>query len=451
MASTADHPPRFGTDGLRGEWGKPPLDPPTLRRVAAAFGVWLQGFGPDRKRILLGHDGRRSGPLIAQILANGLAAAEVSCVDVGLVTTPALANLVREGGFVAGIMISASHNPATDNGIKIFHRDGSKLEDADEREIEALAARVDVEEEDAAGRIKPRRELVHAYEDRLRNVFSALDLSGLSIAVDAANGGGSELAPRLLRAFGAEVVALACQPDGTNINAGVGALHPERLAAAVVERGAALGICLDGDGDRGIFVDELGRVHDGDTILATLAPHLRRQGQLPKDTVVATVMSNLGLRRALERQGIGLVTTAVGDRHVVQAMRDGGYGLGGEQSGHILFGGEGRLTGDGLFTALMLLSMPEARSTGFAALFAAFARFPQLLVNVPVASKPPLDGMPGLQDAVREVEAALGADGRVVLRYSGTENLCRVMVEGPDEAEVRRYAQRLVDAVRRGS
>ncbi|MEZ5962993.1 MAG: phosphoglucosamine mutase [Planctomycetota bacterium] len=442
---------RFGTDGLRGEWGKPPLDPDTLRRVAAALGVWLQNSGPDQKRVLLGHDGRKSGPMILQVLANGLTAAEVACTDVGLVTTPALATLVRESNVVAGVMISASHNPARDNGIKIFLHDGTKLPDEAEREIEALTARVDVEDQEADARIKPRRELIALYEDRLRNVFADLDLTGVRVAVDGANGGGSAIAPRLLHAFGAEVIPMACAPDGENINAGVGALHPEALASVVTKQGATLGVCLDGDGDRGIFVDETGRVHDGDAVLATLAPHLRDRGLLPHDRVVATVMSNLGLKRSLARAGIDLVTTPVGDRHVVQAMRAGGYGLGGEQSGHIVFGGEGRLTGDGLFTALMLLTLPEARTSGFAAAFASFERFPQLLLNLPVVSKPPLDSLPQVQQAVHEVEARLGADGRVVLRYSGTENLCRVMVEGPDASLVRQYAELIADAVRRST
>lgn len=451
MTATNQNTLRFGTDGLRGAWGTPPMDAASLRRVAAGLGVWLQSFGPDHKRVLLGHDGRRSGPTILHIMASGLSAAEVSCVDVGLITTPALATLVRETDFVAGVMISASHNPATDNGIKIFCGDGTKLPDAAERELEALALRVDVEGDGNPGRTKPRRELIQAYEDRLRNVFPILDLGGLRLAVDAANGGGSAIAPRVLRLFGAEVIETACNPDGDNINAGVGTLHPEHLAAAVVEHGAALGICLDGDGDRGIFVDQTGRIHDGDAVLAAMAPHLHRRGQLPHQKVVATVMSNLGLRRALEREGIGLITTAVGDRHVVQAMRAGGYGLGGEQSGHIVFGGDGCLTGDGLFTALMLLSLPDLRTAGTAALFAGFERFPQVLLNIAVASKPPLDAMTDVQRVTSEVEADLGADGRVVLRYSGTENLCRVMVEGPSEAIVQQHAQRIADAVRRGT
>ena len=448
MTTAPQHKARFGTDGLRGEWGKPPMDPATLRRVAVALGVWLQNGGPEHKRVLIGHDGRRSAPAILQILADGLVAAEIVCIDVGLLTTPALAELVRQERAVAGVMISASHNAACDNGIKIFGADGTKIQDVGEREIESLAERVDVEG-DVHGRTKPRHELVRKYEDHLRNVFAALDLTGRRIAVDAANGGGSESAPRLLRLFGAEVIEVACSPDGDNINAGVGALHPQALANAVREQGAALGICLDGDGDRGVFVDEQGNVHDGDAVLATLAPHLQQLGQLPHGKVVATVMSNLGLRRALERHGLSLITTPVGDRHVVQAMREGGFGLGGEQSGHIVFGGQGQLTGDGLYTALMLLSLPGVSDTGFAARFAGFERFPQLLLNIKVGHKPPLETLTDVQRAVRTVEDELAADGRVVLRYSGTENLCRVMVEGPTKEQVERAAEHIAEAVRR--
>ena len=439
--------PRFGTDGLRGPWGTPPMEEATLRRVAAALGVWMQGSGPEQKRVILGHDGRRTGPLIMQIMADGLAAAEVSCIDVGLITTPALALITRHARAAAGVMISASHNPASDNGIKVFGADGHKLADEAERDIEELSMRVDAED-DTPGRLKPRREMVLDYEDHLRNAFPTLDLTGLRIAVDAANGGGSEIAPRLLTMLGAEVIAIGCKPSGDNINAGVGALHPTHLADLVRTERAHFGICLDGDGDRGIFVDELGNVHDGDSVLAAMAQNLAAEGRLSGNTVVATVMSNLGLRRALDAHGIGLVTTPVGDRHVVAAMRAHGYALGGEQSGHIVFGGAGAYTGDGLFTALALLGLPKARALGFAAALGDFRRFPQLLVNLPVRAKPPLESLPSVQATLRAIEDELGEDGRVVLRYSGTENLCRVMVEGPSPEVVERHAERLADVIR---
>ncbi|HZT54966.1 MAG TPA: phosphoglucosamine mutase, partial [Burkholderiaceae bacterium] len=254
---------------------------------------------------------------------------------------------------------------------------------------------------------------------------------------------GSQLVPAALRAFGADVVEVACAPDDFNINDGVGALHPEVAAAAVREHGAHLGICLDGDGDRGIFVDETGVVRDGDDQLCLFGLHLHAQRRLPRATVVATVMSNLGLHRALAAAGIAVHVTAVGDRNVVLAMKQHGYALGGEQSGHLLFAGDGHLTGDGLFTALQLLSIPGAREHGFARLFASFRRFPQQLVNVHVARKPPFDTVPAIAAKAAAIERQLGADGRLVLRYSGTEPLCRVMIEGADGAVVQQLAHEL--------
>jgi phosphoglucosamine mutase len=438
-------PPRFGTDGLRGRYGEPPMDQDTLRRVAAALGVWLQQSGPEQKRVLLGHDGRRSAPAIMQTLTDGLAAADVASIDLGLVTTPALAFLTRTEGVAAGIMVSASHNPAADNGIKIFSADGAKLADQAERAIEALS--LHAEFAGVRARAQPRSTLVQRYEEHLRRSFPNLDLAGVRLVLDAANGGGSELAPRVLRLFGAEVFAVGCAPDGDNINAGVGALHPEQAAQAVVRERAAFGICLDGDGDRGIFIDDRGSIHDGDAVLAVLARDLHARGELPGATVVATVMSNLGLERLLAHDGIHVLKTPVGDRHVVQAMRDRGFALGGEQSGHIVFAGPGHFTGDGLFTALALLALPGARK-GLAARFADYRRYPQVLLNVAVARKPDLTTLPAVAGAVETAERDLGADGRVVLRYSGTEDLCRVMVEGPAIDQVRVHAERIASAVR---
>lgn len=440
-------PPRFGTDGIRGRAGTPPMDRETMTRIGAALGLWLQHRGGEQKRVLVGHDGRVSAPWILECLVHGLTGAEVAVHDLGLCTTPALALLTRVEPYDAGIMISASHNPAHDNGIKIFAGDGTKLPSAAEREIEELCVRVTAEA-GGPGRAKPRPELLDLYLQHLADAFPDLDLSGRTIAVDAAHGGGSELAPRALRAFGAEVIAVGCAPDGTNINDGVGALHLEHLAGLAADQPFELGLCLDGDGDRGLFVDDTGTVRDGDEILALAGRSRHARGDLPKDTVVATVMSNLGLRKALTDAGVRLEVTAVGDRHVVQRMREGGFGLGGEQSGHILFDGAGALTGDGLFTGLYLLDLPELRSGKASAAFGSFRRFPQLLVNVPVAHKPELDSIPALTEAVAEVEASLADEGRVVLRYSGTEPLCRVMVEGPTEDVVQRHVDRLVQVVR---
>jgi len=438
--------PRFGTDGLRGRAGDPPLDPETMRRIGAALGVLLQKSATDGSRVLCGNDGRESAPWILESLAQGLVAAEVAVTDVGLCTTPALAFLARTQPCAAGIMISASHNPAHDNGIKIFAHDGTKLADADERELERLSAELRPERP-GTPRLRPRPELLAAYENHLAEVFGDLDLGGCRLCVDAANGGGSRLLPGVLRAFGADVVEVACEPDGFNINDGVGALHPERLAAAVREHRAHLGICLDGDGDRGIFVDETGTVRDGDDQLCLFGLGMHAAGELRGATVVATVMSNLGLHRALRDAGIRVLVTPVGDRNVVQAMREHGCSLGGEQSGHVLFDGPGHLTGDGLFTALKLLSLPGVRDGGVARAFASFRRYPQLLLNVPVARKPKLLEVPAIAARAAEIERTLGDDGRLVLRYSGTEPLCRVMVEGSNEELVQRLCRSLADVV----
>ncbi len=440
--------PRFGTDGLRGEAGRPPLDPITLRRVGAALGVWLQRSGPAAKRVVVGNDGRASAGWILDALASGLAGAEVVPVDAGLLTTPALAYLTRSSPFAAGVMISASHNAASDNGVKVFDRSGAKLPDAAEREIERLALEVEPSETRRA-RVRAAPDLIDRYIGFLANSFPALDLSGTRLVVDAAHGGGARLAPDVLRRFGAEVVAIGCAPDGTNINAGVGALHPEPMATAVRAHRALLGIALDGDGDRGIFADGSGQVRDGDDVMAALGPHLHASGELPGATVVATVMSNLGLRKTLARHGIAVHATPVGDRAVVLAMREHRFGFGGEQSGHIIFARETDYTGDGLFTALKLLSLPGIRERGGSAAFTGFHRFPQVLLNVRVPRKPDLATLPEVQAAVERVGGELGADGRVVLRYSGTEDLCRVMVEGPTDDAVRRNAEQIADAVRR--
>jgi phosphoglucosamine mutase len=438
-------PPQFGTDGLRGRAGDAPMDPETLRRVGAALGVWLQRGGTAQKRVLLGNDGRESAPWIQEALAQGLAAAEVAVGDVGLCTTPALALIARTQRLDAAIMISASHNPAADNGVKIFGADGSKLRDDDERELSALA----VELRPAAPktpRTRDRADLLAAYEQLFAERFPDLDLTGRKVCIDAANGGGSELAPRILRAFGADVVEVACEPDGFNINDGCGALHPEGLAAAVRSQGAAFGICLDGDGDRGVFADENGMLRDGDDVLAFFGARLREQGRLPGGEVVATVMSNLGMHRALRDHGVTVHVTPVGDRNVFAAMRARGSAVGGEQSGHVLFA-DHDLVGDGLYTGIRLLDAIGAGSV--AAAFPAFARFPQRLVNVPVARKPPLDQVPAIAAKAAAIERALGGDGRLLLRYSGTEPKCRVMVEAADEQTCARLCDELAEVVAR--
>ena len=438
-------PIQFGTDGLRGRAGHAPMEPETLRRVGAALGVLLQREGEGgQRRVLFGNDGRASSSWILESLVQGLMAAEVSSGSVGVVTTPALALLTASGPYDAGIMISASHNPAHDNGVKIFGADGQKLTSEDERELERLANELAPESLSEA-RVRSSEKLVLQYEGLLGQRFADLDLAGRKVCVDAANGGGSIIAPRVLRMFGADVVEVGCRPDGSNINDGVGALHPEALAPVVREHGACMGICLDGDGDRGIFVDETGAVHDGDAVMTFFGARMHAAGQLPGGVVAATVMSNLGLHEALRRQGVEVRTTPVGDRHVVAAMREHGFALGGEQSGHTLFL-EHDLVGDGLYTGLRIL---DALGGGdMSSAFSAFQRFPQRLVNVEVRSKPVLETVPAVAAKQREVEAALGGQGRLLLRYSGTEPKCRVMVEAREKSMCDRLCDELATVIR---
>jgi phosphoglucosamine mutase len=442
---TSIEPPKFGTDGLRGRAGDVPMEPETLRRVGAALGVLLQRSGDPQKRVLVGNDGRESAPWILEAIAQGLAAAEVSIADVGLCTTPALAFLTRTQPFDAGIMISASHNPSHDNGIKIFAADGTKLRDEDEAEIANLAVELRPAQPKTP-RTRDRSDLLLKYEEHFAEQFPDLELDGVRVCIDAANGGGAQLAPRILRAFGADVVEFACEPDGFNINDGCGALHPERLAAIVREHDAALGICLDGDGDRGIFVDERGTVRDGDDVMTLFGRRLHADGALPGARIIATVMSNLGLHKALRDAGVGVHVTPVGDRNVFLAMRELGAAVGGEQSGHILFA-DHHLVGDGLYTGMRLLAL--VRGGAMSEAFAAFHRFPQELINVRVARKPSLDSVPAIAAKAAEVERILGTDGRLLLRYSGTEPKCRVMIEAADAAVCKRLCQELADVVTR--
>lgn len=447
MSSDPDHDqyvaPTFGTDGLRGRAGIAPMDPETMRRVAAALGLWLQRQGPEQKRVVIGNDGRDSANWILECLAQGLWCTEASVTDVGLCTTPSLAYLASTAPFAAGVMISASHNAATDNGIKIFDSKGDKLAPEAECEIGQLTSDLDLEGS-RHSRIKDGSHLLDQYGHQLASRFHDLDLSGATIVVDAANGGGSELVPQILRDLGADVVTHACEPDGDNINHQCGALHPTGIIDLVKASAAVLGICLDGDGDRGIFVDDRGVVHDGDDLILTLAPHFHSCGRLPGDTAVTTVMSNLALRREMQSFGLALVMTPVGDRHVTARMRAEGFGLGAEQSGHVIIAQEGPWGGDGLAIALELLALPGTLTQGSSSVLRSFERYPQVLTNVAITSKPNLETIPGLAPLQQEIETQLAGEGRVFLRYSGTENLCRVLVEGPDQAFVQDAADRIV-------
>jgi phosphoglucosamine mutase len=437
----------FGTDGIRGRAGEGWLEPAAAAQVALAVAQRVREGrdGLAAPRAVLGHDGRASGPGLLAAFARGLGGAGFEVSDAGLIPTPGLAWLARARDFDLGVMVSASHNPADDNGIKLFGRGGGKFDDADERAVEeGLHGGRLVVPEAAAPALDPG--LSEAYVRALVDGAS-LDLAGVRVVVDCANGAGSAVAPAVLDRLGAQVHAIHATPDGRNINAGCGSTHPESLQAEVRRRGARLGFALDGDGDRCLLVDERGDLVDGDAMLTLFARHAVEHGRWADRRVVATVMSNKGLERALREVGVGLVRVPVGDRHVVEALRSQRLPLGGEQSGHVVFGADHAYIGDGVYTALRALAVLLESGRPLSELAAAFQPFPQVLVNVRVSRKPDLALLPGVAGLLAEIEQELGTDGRVLLRYSGTEPLARVMIEGPDQANITRRAEELAGRI----
>jgi phosphoglucosamine mutase len=438
----------FGTDGIRGRYGKGWLTQKGAEQVGFAAGQVLAVRSSRSPHALLAHDGRASGPELERALARGLAAAGVRATSAGLIPTPALAWLARHGDYAFGLMVSASHNPAQDNGIKVFDDAGEKPDDATQAAIETIL-RSGETRSDADTEPDHAPDLLDAYAGHLVKDFAAgLDLSGLHIVLDCANGAGSTLGPLVLESLGAKLVARAATPDGVNINEGCGSTKPEGLQADVVAHGADIGIALDGDGDRCILVDANGDIVHGDGILTVLGRHSAGQPSMSTQHVVATVMSNRGLHRALRDAGVGVLEVAVGDRAVVEGMRKNGLALGGEQSGHVVLGERNDHIGDGLATGLAVLGVMHETGESLRALAAPYVPFPQILINVPVSSKPSFEAIDGLEDHVLQVERELGDDGRVLLRYSGTENLARVMVEGPDADTIQRHADALADRFR---
>ena len=441
----------FGTDGIRGIPGKYPLDDATLDRVGLALGNYLSSAGRARDespRVLIGRDTRESGPHIAERIARGLAASGTNPISAGVLTTPGVAWLVNREGFAAGVVISASHNPYHDNGVKLISSTGMKFPDAIEAGLEqfVLSSRETV----SASKALSLHDNEKIDDDYLAGLAQALlpgaKLAGMKVILDCANGAASNLAPRLFRSLGAEVFAMNHAPDGKNINANSGSLHPESMQKRVVECGAALGVAFDGDADRAVFSSASGRLVDGDGVLLVVARYLKSAGKLKGNVVVGTTMANLGLERALEGSGLKLVRTAVGDRYVLEEMQRIGANFGGEQSGHILFLDDAT-TGDGMLTALKLASIISIAGP-LDSLVADLKIFPQQIVNVRVRSKPPLDSLPGVARLLGEAEKALGNSGRVVLRYSGTEPLARVMVEAERDEDVRRWTESLAGALR---
>jgi len=438
----------FGTDGIRGKAGVGPLATPFLVRLGLALGEQAQadlgerGAEPGAQAlVLLARDTRESGPAITTALADGLNAAGAKVIDLGVLPTPGLAMAMRARGALRGVVISASHNPWEDNGVKVFGAGGHKLTDTQEH---ALEARVEDLGGESDGRLPAEVSLaggasavheddgVAEYVDAVLAHFKGLDLSRFTMVVDCAHGAASRTAPAVLRALGATVTLECAEPNGRNINDDCGSTHLDRIATANRDGQFDLGLAFDGDADRVLMVDALGRACTGDHMLGLLGTWLDGAGRLPGSTVVATVMSNLGLQRMLDSHGITLLRTAVGDRYVKAAMRTGDYGLGGEDSGHLLFGAEHEYTGDGLYTALRVLQALIDTDQTLAQVIDAMPVVPQVLLNVPVESRPPVDRLPALQERVAMAEGRFGNDIRIVLRYSGTERLARVMVEGID-------------------
>jgi phosphoglucosamine mutase len=437
----------FGTDGIRGVAGEPPLDPKTVTALGVALGDDLIRQGLGAQPVLIGMDTRESGPVIAAQLADGLGRSEVMAKFAGVVTTPGVAYLTRTGEFSAGVMISASHNPFEDNGIKVFARTGYKLPDKEEHEIEEEIFRI---LEDVNGDPSPAS-LAHTFDVNpyLHFLLSTLGtkLNGLKVVLDCGNGAASHLAPQLFLEAGAEVTAICNQPNGRNINLDCGALHVDGLRKAVLEHRADAGVAFDGDADRAILISPLGRIVDGDAEMLIAARRLQADGHLAGSVVVSTVMSNLGLEKALGRLGISMIRTPVGDKYVLEEMLRRGAALGGEQSGHVIFR-EYATTGDGMLTALKLLEVCAREKATLDELSADLTAFPQLLVNIRVKQRKPLDQLPGVVEEIRACESALDGLGRVLVRFSGTEPLARVMVEGPDLGEVENWAGRIASAIR---
>jgi len=443
----------FGTDGVRGEANRYPMSAEMALSLGQAVAYVFRGGGRGRHRILIGKDTRLSGYMFENALGAGICAMGVNVIEVGPMPTPAIAFLTADMRCDAGVMISASHNPYQDNGIKFFSHDGFKLPDEVEHRIEELIASGVLENHRAdsseLGRARRIDDAAGRYVVFLKKTFPMdMDLTGLRVVLDCANGAAYKVGPTVLEELGAEVFTIGVEPDGRNINKGCGSLYPEKLAAKVRELRGDVGIAVDGDADRSVMTCEKGQIIDGDAMLAVCARDLVERGALKGGAVVATVMSNLGLEKALEKIKVRLVRTQVGDRYVVEEMRAGGYNLGGEQSGHVIFL-DHNTTGDGLLTGLQVLATMRRKDCPLSELVADLEHFPQVLINVRVKEKRPIEDFPSVCEAVQRVEKALDGRGRVLIRFSGTEALLRIMVEGEDESRVAEDAEQIDESVRR--
>ena len=437
----------FGTDGIRGVANEYPITPEIALRIGRAVARVLKAQHLERHKVVIGKDTRISGYMLENALTSGLVSEGACVLLTGPIPTPAVAHLTKSMACDAGIMLTASHNPFCDNGIKIFGPDGYKLNDALEEEIEAiilsenLPANSDVKLgkafriDDAAGR----------YIEFAKSSIGEASLKGLKVVIDCAHGAGYFVGPLIFEELGAEVIEMGTSPDGYNINKEVGSLHPGKAADLLLENKADLGICLDGDADRVIFVDEKGQVISGDRILCLCAIALKQQGKLANDTLVTTIMSNLGLRDALAEHGITLTQTNVGDRHVLEAMREGKFTFGGENSGHLIFS-DFATTGDGIVSALIVLSIIKNSGKTLSELADCMTEYPAELVAIPVTDKPPLDTVPEIKTAMIDAETALGDEGRILVRYSGTEKKLRILVEAKNADLAKTHCDKITQA-----
>ena len=440
----------FGTDGIRGRANQFPLTPETAVSIGKAIGHFFDG-GRQGASIIMGRDTRISGRMLEAAVSAGICAVGADVALAGTIPTPAVAYLTKALKAAAGVVISASHNPYVDNGIKLFGADGYKLSQDHEAQIETLIrealANHGQNTGEQIGTIGPLHHARRRYQSFLRQTMpDSFSLRGINICIDCANGATSGIAPAVFEDWGADLTVLFTKPDGTNINDGCGSEHPEALCRKVVEMGADVGLAFDGDGDRLIVVDELGRILSGDQVLAIFAYYLKTQQKLHNNMVVSTVMSNLGLKEALGAMGIAHQTCQVGDRFVMEAMRSSGAVLGGEDSGHMIHLTH-HSTGDGLLSALKLLEAMRWEDRKLSEMAKVMTVYPQVMQNVPVCEKPDLASLKPVQVAITDVETRLGERGRVLVRYSGTQSICRVMVEGPSEDEVRDSCRAIAAAV----
>ncbi len=441
----------FGTDGIRGQINHNPMVAELALKLGQGLASLLPRQSEENPCVLIGRDTRGSGSMLEHAIVSGLLSCGCDVMLVGVMPTPAVAFATVHHHCAAGIMLTASHNPAEDNGIKIFAADGYKLSDAQEAELEAYlldpTAQPKLAHASRIGSVRRIDDTAAAYLDHLRSAVTGLDLRGRRVVVDCGHGAASALAQPLLESLGAEVLLLHATPNGKNINADCGAMHPEHAAANLARHRACLGVCLDGDADRAIFIDETGAVLNGDRIIALCALDAQQRRVLAHETVVVTVMSNAGLHAAMHENGIRCLATAVGDRHVLESMRQGGYVIGGENSGHLIFANHAT-TGDGLLATLMVLAVLQRRQLGLAQLANCMEEYPACLLSFEVPAKPALENLATFQATCAAAAAALGEHGRQLTRYSGTENKARVLVEHRDAQLAQHWAEQLRAALR---